>query len=158
MRLDTECDVTINAALLENPAIGETIRTIRNGLIGEHLAIAPERIDAAVAAKGLIEAIESLRGTGKTLVPYVTEDLGPIEAWLADHEVLDPEGPDEMLKPCTSGGCFAGCANRSSSTIGFAVPGITSGVPTVAGKQTIAARGSWRRCKTHGRLACQSLD
>ena len=106
MRLDTECDVTINAALLENPAIGETIRTIRNGLIGEHLAIAPERIDAAVAAKGLIGAIESLRGTGKTLVPYVTEDLGPIEAWLADHEVLDPEGPDEMFEALHKRGLF----------------------------------------------------
>ena len=106
MRLDTECDVTINAALLENPAIGETIRSIRNGLIGEHLAIVPERIDAAIAAKGLIGAIESLCGAGKTLVPYVTEDLGPIEAWLADHEVLDPEGPDEMFEALHKRGLF----------------------------------------------------
>jgi hypothetical protein len=31
-------------------------------------------------------------------VPYEVDDLSAVEKWLADNEVLDPEGPGEMFE------------------------------------------------------------
>jgi phosphatidylserine/phosphatidylglycerophosphate/cardiolipin synthase-like enzyme len=91
LRLDTECDVTIEHD-------GDRIAAIRDDLIAEHLAVEPKEVTAAIAAHGLIGAIERLRGNGKTLVPYEAPDLSAVQEWLADNEILDPEGPDEMFE------------------------------------------------------------
>jgi len=91
LRLDTECDVTIEH---DGPRIAE----IRDDLIAEHLGCAPSIVTDSIRERGLIATIEKLRGTGKTLVPYETPDLSAVEAWLADNEVLDPESPDEMFE------------------------------------------------------------
>ncbi|QIG81217.1 phospholipase D-like domain-containing protein [Stakelama tenebrarum] len=100
MRLDTECDITIDATLPENADEEETIAGIRNGLLGEHLDVPPERVAARLKESGsLIETIESLRGQGKTLFPYEIPNLPCIGEWLADNEILDPEGPEETFEP-----------------------------------------------------------
>lgn len=96
LRLDTECDVTIEQGSADERA---RIAAIRDDLIAEHLAVAPEIVSEAIAQHGLIGAIESLRGKGKTLVPYEVPDLSSVAQWLADNKVLDPEGPDEMFEP-----------------------------------------------------------
>lgn len=93
LRLDTECDVTIVQD--GDPAI----RAIRDGLLAEHLARPLAQVAQALDTHGLIGAIERLRGTGKTLVPYEIPELSDIEAWLADNKVLDPEGPGEVFEP-----------------------------------------------------------
>jgi phosphatidylserine/phosphatidylglycerophosphate/cardiolipin synthase-like enzyme len=99
LRLDTECDVAIEA---EDDATRATIRRIRAALIGEHLGAAPEQVDALVAETGsLIAVIERLRGQGKTLRPFEPAPLGPVTRAMADAEVLDPEGPDAMFEPLT---------------------------------------------------------
>jgi len=56
----------------------------------------------------LIETIERLRGPGRSLRPYEVPDLDGVEKWLADNEVLDPEGPAEMFEPTTRRGLFRG--------------------------------------------------
>lgn len=94
LRLDTECDVTIEQD-------GDQIAAIRDDLIAEHLGTEPAAVTEAIAAHGLIGAIERLRGQGKTLVPYEVPDLTGVEAWLADNKILDPEGPEEMFEPLT---------------------------------------------------------
>lgn len=91
LRLDTECDVTIT----EEP---ETIAAIRADLLAEHLAADPADVAARIDRDGLIATIEALRGTGRTLIPYEIDDLNEVEKWLADNEVLDPEGPAEMFE------------------------------------------------------------
>jgi phosphatidylserine/phosphatidylglycerophosphate/cardiolipin synthase-like enzyme len=97
MRLDTECDVAIEAS---GPEDRLAIARIRDDLIGEHLGVGPERFAAEFAQRGsLIDAIEALRGPGRTLRDYVTPDLTAIEAWLAENEVLDPENPEDMFEP-----------------------------------------------------------
>ncbi|MBU8539231.1 phospholipase D-like domain-containing protein [Falsiroseomonas tokyonensis] len=107
MRLDTECDVVIDAALPANAHLRPTIRGMRDGLLAEHLGCAPETVAARIDAEGsLIAAIEALRGPGRSLVPYETPDLTTVEAWLADHEVLDPEGPEEMFEAIEKRGLF----------------------------------------------------
>ncbi|HWV12513.1 MAG TPA: phospholipase D-like domain-containing protein, partial [Sphingobium sp.] len=107
MRLDTECDVTIDAALPANAGREATILGIRDDLIAEHLDLPVERVSAVIAERGLIAAIEQLRDKpGRTLRPYVTPDLNEVQAWLADNEVLDPEGPEEMFEPVTDRSLF----------------------------------------------------
>ncbi|HEX7742775.1 MAG TPA: phospholipase D-like domain-containing protein [Sphingobium sp.] len=107
MRLDTECDVTIDARLPANAGREKTILAIRDDLIAEHLDLPVERVAAVLAERGLIAGIEELRDKpGRTLRPYVTPNLNDVQEWLADNEVLDPEGPGEMLEPVAARGLF----------------------------------------------------
>ena len=107
MRLDTECDVTIDTALPANAGREDQIRKIRDDLIAEHLDLPLERVAAVIAERGLIGGIEELRDKpGRTLRPYMTPNLNDVQAWLADNEVLDPEGPGEMLEPMMPKGLF----------------------------------------------------
>lgn len=100
LRLDTECDVTIDADLPGEVSARERIAEIRDELLAEHLGVSSGKIAATIAQTGsLIQTIESLRGHGKTLIPYRRPELGKFKTWLADHEVLDPEGPEEMFQP-----------------------------------------------------------
>jgi phosphatidylserine/phosphatidylglycerophosphate/cardiolipin synthase-like enzyme len=104
MRLDTECDVTISVAGGADPAC---IVAIRDGLIAEHLAAEPKAVAAAIAETGsLIATIDRLRAAGRTLIDYEVPDLNGVEAWLADNEVLDPEGPAEMFELLSKRGLF----------------------------------------------------
>ncbi|WP_308814263.1 phospholipase D-like domain-containing protein [Sphingomonas sp. GV3] len=114
LRLDTECDVVLDAS--DNPGqdLAATIASVRDDLIAEHLDVAPERVSAVLAETGsLIETIERLRGPGRTLRPYQVPDLPKVEKWLADNEVLDPEGPAEMFEPLFKRGLFRGRLRRS---------------------------------------------
>ncbi|ONG44682.1 phospholipase [Pseudoroseomonas deserti] len=113
MRLDTECDVAIDAGDPRQPALAARIRDIRDDLLAEHLGLTAAAVAEAIAAEGsLIGAIEALRGPGRSLRPYEEPDLGAVEAWLADHEVLDPEGPEEMFEALSKRGLFRGRLRR----------------------------------------------
>jgi phosphatidylserine/phosphatidylglycerophosphate/cardiolipin synthase-like enzyme len=103
LRLDTECDVAIEASSDGERAC---VHAIRDGLIAEHLGKTRREVADAIAAHGLIEAIERLRGQGRTLRSYEVPDLSAVEAWLADNEVLDPEGPEEMFEALSKRGLF----------------------------------------------------
>ncbi len=109
MRLDTECDVTLDAALPGNESAGPTICALRDGLLAEHLGATTDEVAAAIDGKGsLIAAIEALRGEGRSLRPYEIPDLHEVETWLADNQVLDPEGPDEIFEATAKGGLLRG--------------------------------------------------
>ncbi len=47
----------------------------------------------------MVDAIEALRGHGKTLELLEMEELSDVEKLIAENEVLDPESPDEMFEP-----------------------------------------------------------
>ena len=98
MRLDTECDLAL--AVEPDSDAAKRIAAIRDDLLAEHLGAAPAQVADTFARTGsLIATIEILRGAdGRTLRPYEIPDLSSVEEWLADHEVLDPEGPDEMFE------------------------------------------------------------
>lgn len=113
MRLDTECDVTIDAAHPGNEGAAGEIRALRDSLLAEHLGVPAEKVAAAIETKGsLIEAVEALRGEGRSLRPYEIPDLGEVEKWLADNQVLDPEGPEEVFEAMTKGGLLRGLRRR----------------------------------------------
>lgn len=113
MRLDTECDVTLDANLPGNEGAAPTIRALRDRLLAEHLGVTAEAVAAAVDGEGsLIAAIEALRGDGRSLRPYQIPDLQDVEKWLADNQVLDPEGPEEVFEAMTRGGLLRGLRRR----------------------------------------------
>jgi len=45
---------------------------------------------------------------GELVSDAIVSDLSDAEEWLADNEVLDPEGPDEMFESLTKRGLFRG--------------------------------------------------
>ncbi len=107
MRLDTECDVVVSAGETGVDDTTATIAHIRNDLIAEHLGATPEQVAAVLErTQSLIATIETLRHAGRTLVPYVLPELTGAEAWLADNEILDPEGPDQMFESLSKRGLF----------------------------------------------------
>ena len=113
MRLDTECDVTIDAGLEGNAHATVAIARIRTGLLAEHLDVPADRIDDVFAKTGsLIRTIDALRSPGRSLIPYEVPNLHDVEKWLADNEVLDPDGPAEMLENLTQGKLLRGLRQR----------------------------------------------
>ncbi|KQT42086.1 phospholipase [Aureimonas sp. Leaf454] len=113
LRLDTECDLSIDALLPGNAASAATITAIRDDLIAEHLGVETAIVTRSIAETGsIIATIEALRGEGRSLRPYETPNLGDIETWLADNEVLDPEGPGEMFEAFSKRGLFRRLKDR----------------------------------------------
>ena len=105
LRLDTECDVMLDKGRPSNRGSDKSIAAIRNGLLAEHLDVPVAEIVHELAASGsLIATIEHLRGSGRSLRPYQVPDIDGVKAWLAENEVLDPEGPSEMFEPLSARG------------------------------------------------------
>ncbi|MBU7588847.1 MAG: phospholipase [Sphingopyxis terrae] len=97
--LDSECDVTIDAALPANRGVEPTIRALRESLIGEHLDVDPADVGRLYETTGsLIDAIEALRGPGRSLELLDLVEPGPFDDYIAEHELLDPENPDAMFE------------------------------------------------------------
>tara|TARA_R110001606_G_scaffold52571_26_gene130433 strand:+ start:3884 stop:5458 length:1575 start_codon:yes stop_codon:yes gene_type:complete len=103
MRLDTECDVMLAAERPGAEATRATITALRDDLLAEHLAMTPDQVTQGIKEHGsLIAMIDANRGTqgqGRTLIPYEIPELSGFEAWLAENEILDPEGPDKIFEP-----------------------------------------------------------
>jgi phosphatidylserine/phosphatidylglycerophosphate/cardiolipin synthase-like enzyme len=100
LRLDTECDVAIDAEADASPRAGAAIRALRTGLLAEHLGVPPERVEACFAETGaVIATIERLAGPGRSLRRYQPPDLNAVQLYLADNEVLDPENTDDTFEP-----------------------------------------------------------
>lgn len=125
MRFDNECDVAFDASADPTGRLSARLLDLRHDLLAEHLGCAPDTVAEAVARHGsLIAAIEELRRpTGgqeggearaatPTLVPYETPEVDGLASWLADNEILDPEGPEAVLEPIEKRGLFRGRLKR----------------------------------------------
>ncbi len=109
MRLDTECDVILAADEPGNGHLADEIAALRNDLLAEHLGVAPATVAARLAETGsLIATVEGLRGPGRSLVPYEIPDLNGFQSWLAENEILDPNGPEEIFESTAKRGLFKG--------------------------------------------------
>ncbi|KAA0969505.1 phospholipase [Aureimonas fodinaquatilis] len=109
MRLDTECDIILSADEPGNENLVNEIAHLRDDLLAEHLGVSPDTITATLARTGsLIATIETLRSEGRSLVPYKKPELTDFEEWLAENEILDPNGPDEIFESTANRGLFKG--------------------------------------------------
>jgi phosphatidylserine/phosphatidylglycerophosphate/cardiolipin synthase-like enzyme len=109
MRLDRECDVAFEAG--KSDELRRRIAYFRSDLLAEHLGVATETVALKAAQSGsLISAIETIRESrqGRTLIAYKTPEVSDLEKWLADNEILDPEGPEELFEPIERRGLFRG--------------------------------------------------
>jgi phospholipase D1/2 len=100
---DTECDLSVEASMArENEAeVRRRIVGLRDDLLSEHLGVPNAVFEAAVKEAGgaIIPAIESLRTTGRSLVPFQTPDLNGVEQTvMAENDLLDPERPTTTWK------------------------------------------------------------
>ncbi len=112
MRLDTECDVVLAADRPGCDAVSAQITALRDDLLGEHLALSPQEVSRRIQEHGsliaTIEASRGPRGQGRTLVPYEIPELSDLQVWLADNEIMDPEGPDKIFEPLEKRSLFKG--------------------------------------------------
>jgi phosphatidylserine/phosphatidylglycerophosphate/cardiolipin synthase-like enzyme len=109
LRLDTECDLVIDTALAANAGSGEQIGALRNDLIAEHVGVTVDEVSRALAEKkSLIGAIRMLcqAGHGRTLRPYEPPELTQVGAFLAENELLDPNGPEQTFEPLAERNLF----------------------------------------------------
>lgn len=91
MGTDTECDLAIAA---ENAEQRETIRQIRNKLLGEHCGTSAQEIASSLARTGsLIRTAEEVSRNGHRLRPIDDGELDPDELSAAIEEVADPARP-----------------------------------------------------------------
>ncbi len=98
--LDSECDVIIDAALPGNEKAIEQIAALRTHLLAEHLGVEEAAFEQEFAKQGsMVAAIEALRGPGRTLELLDLEKPGPLDKFVADNELLDPESADRFLEP-----------------------------------------------------------
>ena len=101
MRLDTECDLAIEANRDDSRA-QDDIRNFRNRLLAEHLGCKPEDVDAQIQQhSSMLQGIEALRSEGRTLSPLEPRLPVADEHVLRDIQLTDPERPvdsDALLK------------------------------------------------------------
>ena len=88
-------------------ARAQLVEALRDDLLAEHLGVTTDTVAHTLQqTQSLIATIEQLRRPGRTLVPYVIPELSEAEAWLADNEILDPEGPEQFFEPLSRRGLF----------------------------------------------------
>ena len=107
LRLDTECDVTVSVDQSDGVPARAKIAALRDDLLAEHLHTESAHVAETLSqTRSLIATIERLRQPGRTLVPYVIPELSDTEQWLADNQILDPEGPEKIFEPLSRRGLF----------------------------------------------------
>ncbi len=99
MGFDTECDLAVEAVpgRPDEGHVRAAVTAVRDGLLAEHLGVAPETLADALQQQGsLAQAIEALRRSeGRTLRPLECDEINIAEALLAETELLDPERPSK---------------------------------------------------------------
>jgi phospholipase D1/2 len=96
MGLDSECDLMMDGR--EDEEAAKTIGRIRADLMAEHLGSTPDEVEARFRATGsLIGAVEALRGSGRTLVPFEPPETNRLQETVANSEILDPESADDKV-------------------------------------------------------------
>lgn len=129
MGLDSECDVVIDCTGRANGHARSPIAATVDDLLAEHLGVAPESVRDARKSGGLIDAVESLRGSGRTLVPLDPPEPGAVLATLAENEALDPESAGEEFEPLARPGLLAnlrGHGARVRSAAGLKARGLAA--------------------------------
>jgi len=103
MRLDSECDVTIDTTRPANAHCAEQVARVAFDLLAEHLDCDGSAVERRFAASGsLIETIAVLnRPDWRRLIDYEVPDLSAVGEALADNQLLDPENPGDLFEGMT---------------------------------------------------------
>jgi phosphatidylserine/phosphatidylglycerophosphate/cardiolipin synthase-like enzyme len=91
---DSECDVAIEAIpdISEHDDVRREITSVRNQLVSEHLGVSVGELDRALDRGGsLLQAVEELRGQGRTLRPFTERTVADEANPLAENDLMDPD-------------------------------------------------------------------
>jgi phosphatidylserine/phosphatidylglycerophosphate/cardiolipin synthase-like enzyme/uncharacterized membrane protein YdjX (TVP38/TMEM64 family) len=92
MGCDSECDLAVES--LGESYITTAIANFRNQLLAEHLGVSADAVaDNLSTRKSLIEAVDELRNSERTLMPLEIEAAAWSEMVLPASTVFDPERP-----------------------------------------------------------------
>jgi phosphatidylserine/phosphatidylglycerophosphate/cardiolipin synthase-like enzyme/uncharacterized membrane protein YdjX (TVP38/TMEM64 family) len=95
MGLDSECDLTIEAA---DDGVAAAIRLVRHDLLAEHLGVAAADVARAEAeAGGIHAAIAHLAGGDRALLPFDCAEPADVMPIIGDSPIPDPDRPMEFL-------------------------------------------------------------
>jgi phosphatidylserine/phosphatidylglycerophosphate/cardiolipin synthase-like enzyme len=101
MRLDTECDVTVEAA---TDIHRSRISRLRNRLLAEHLGISAADVEAFLSKEGSLLRLVDLRGANGRCLRELPDEDRPIQ-WMLGSELVDPSRPvtaDVVMEALTS--------------------------------------------------------
>jgi phospholipase D1/2 len=88
---DSECDVAIEATTGRDD-VSQLIVDTGNDLAAEHLGVSPEVFADEVAARGsFLEAVEALRGTGRSLRKFTEFMVAADASPFAENDLMDPD-------------------------------------------------------------------
>jgi phospholipase D1/2 len=97
MGVDTECDLAVEATG-EN-RMEKAIARFRSRLLAEHLGVSAEEVLKETAAqRSLVRAVEKLRGSERTLVPFEPEEMGMLDDLVSEVHTFDPDEPIDVKK------------------------------------------------------------
>ena len=94
MGFDSECDVAVEADPndADHDDVRRQITSVRNQLLSEHLGVSVERISRARCSDRVAaQAVEELRGDGKTLRPFTEKTIAGEASPLAENDLMDPD-------------------------------------------------------------------
>ena len=107
MGFDTECDLAIEVTRgsADGERLRETILSIRQDLLCEHLNVKPDAFSAAMegVSGSLLRTIAILCKPGRTLKRFKPVEIDEDESALAENELMDPERTPASLKVRVSG-------------------------------------------------------
>lgn len=94
MGFDSECDLAIeadpNAEAHEH--IRRAITSVRQQLVCEHLGVPIDEFERTMrGGKSFLQAVEALRGHGKTLRRFTSQTVAGEDSPLAENDVMDPD-------------------------------------------------------------------
>jgi phospholipase D1/2 len=97
MGVDTECDLAVEATGEER--MEKAIARFRSKLLAEHLGVSAEDVLKETAAqRSLVRAVEKLRGSNRTLVPFEPEEMGMLDDLVSKVHTFDPDEPIDVRK------------------------------------------------------------
>ena len=145
MRLDSECDITIDTTRTANAHLKHRVAAVAFDLLAEHLDTDPAAVRERLASSGsLIETITALnRRNRRQLVDYVVPDLNAAEQALADHQILDPEDPDHLMESMAGSPLVAGIGNLRQKSLTRPAALVGGLAVTLVG--SVLAVRAWRR-------------
>ncbi|MEB3982018.1 phospholipase D-like domain-containing protein [Mycobacterium sp. 663a-19] len=94
MGFDSECDVAVEAGpnATDDDDVRRQITRVRYELVAEHLGVPVGEFENAIRRSGsFLNAIEALRGHGKTLRPFTERTVSGEAGPLAESDLTDPD-------------------------------------------------------------------
>ena len=94
MGFDSECDVAVEADpdTVEHGHIRETVTSVRNELVGEHLGVSGDDFERTMHEQGsFLQAVETHRGQGRTLQLFTKDTVADEASLLAENDLMDPD-------------------------------------------------------------------